>query len=116
MCSCSPLHSVPKFGHRNGRHFEMLIRTPSHPAAKVKRPFFAPDDNVGIQNYCHLSDGDFRVLRAARKSRCHAAASAAVNLVWASTSARSRPVQTFSPSGANRATGEPFLTNIKVTF
>src|SRR5581483_5403379 len=116
MSSGGPLHAVPKLCDGDGSYFELLIRTGSQPTFEIKSPFLAANDDVRIQNYCHLPPGGFSVLRAVCMSRCQAAASLAGRSALAKASARSLPVQTFRPSGTKRATGEPFLSRIKVVF
>ena len=64
MRSRGPLYTMPQFGHGNGRHFKGLVRPGGYPSAEIKGSFFATNDDIGIQNYCHLSAGDLRVLRA----------------------------------------------------
>src|SRR5581483_6601954 len=107
---------MPQFGHGNGGDFKFIARPGGRPPLEIKRAFLASNDDIGIQNYRHLSAGALRVLRAACSSRCQTAASASDSSALASAPARSRPVQTFSLSGTNRATGEPFLSSTKVTF
>jgi len=94
----------------------MIVRMDRHPTAKIKCPLLSPNDDVRIQDYRHLSIGGFNVLRAVRKSRRQAAASSGDKSISASAPAKSRPVQTFSLSGTSRATGEPFLIKMNVTF
>ena len=55
---------MPQFGYRNGRDFELVAGPGSDPAREIERPFLAPDDDIRIEDYCHLSAGVLRVLRA----------------------------------------------------
>src|SRR5436190_15338611 len=110
MRSGSPLDPVPKFGHRNGCNFKLLLRLRGKPPLQIELAFFAADDEVRIDNYCHLSEGALRAFRAVWRSRRHALASSIVSSIPARASARSRPKQTFSVAGTRRATGEPFLS------
>jgi hypothetical protein len=110
-------HTVLQLSHGYRGNFESVVRERGHPGLDVKGALFSPDDDVRIQNYCHLSTGALRAFRAADKSRRHDLASPSSNSVPAKASARSRPAQTFSSfSGTSRATGEPFLSRTKVTF
>jgi hypothetical protein len=86
------------------------------PAMEVKVSSFAANNQVRVQSYRHLFFGVFSALRAACRSRTQAWVSAAGNSTLAIALAKSRPVQTFSPSGMSRAKDDPFLSKTKVTF
>src|SRR5579883_307794 len=116
MGACRSLHAVPKLSHGNGSDLKMLIRLGCYPTLEIKSALLAADDYVRVQDYRHLSTGVRRVLRPFCRSSCQAAASSDASSTLATTSANSRPVQTFSLSGMMRATGEPFLRSTKVTF
>jgi len=72
------------------------------------------NDDVGVEDYCHLSSGGRSVSRAARSSSCHTAASAGGREVRPTAAASSRPVQGRPFSGISRATGSPFSTRVKL--
>jgi len=109
-------YSMPQLRHSDGRYRKPIVRPRRCPGCEVEDAPFPADDDVGIENYLHLSPGSLAALRAVWRSRRQALASSGDNLVSASTAARSRPEQTFSLSGTKRANGAPFLRSTKVTF
>src|ERR1051326_3621987 len=109
-------HAMPEFGYTDRGNFKLIVRAGGHPRSEIKRAFLAADDDIGIQDYRHLSAGRLSAFRAAARSRCQATASSSDSSMAARAAARSRPAQTFSLSGTSRATGEPFLSKTKVTF
>jgi hypothetical protein len=109
-------YSMPQLRHSDGRNCKPIVRPRRCPGCEVEDAPFPADDDVGIENYLHLSPGSLVVLRAFWRSRRQALASSGDNSVSANTAARSRPEQTFSLSGTKRANGAPFLRRTKVTF
>ena len=109
-------YSVPKFGNSDGSYFQFLVCQRCRPSFEVEGSPLAPDDHIGVQDYCHRSTGALSILRAAIRSRRQAFASSFGNSILAKAAARSRPVQIFSASGTRRATGAPFFSKTKVTF
>src|ERR1700690_2579121 len=107
---------MPELRYRDGRNFKPIIRPRDRPRREVEDASFPANDDIGIEHYRHLSAGSLRVLRAVWRSWRHALASSFDNSVSTSISARSRPTQTFSLSGTNRAKGVPFLRSTNVTF
>src|SRR5256885_1034695 len=59
--------AMPEFSDRYSGDFERLIRFRGKPCSKWKFPLFTPNDYVGVENYCHLSAGAFKDLRALRR-------------------------------------------------
>jgi hypothetical protein len=112
---CPTLYSMPQLRHSDGRDFKAIIWSRCCPGCEVEDAPFPANDDIGVENYHHLSAGSLAALRAVRRSRRQALASSGDNSVSASTSARSRPKQTFSLSGTKRANGAPFLRRTKVT-
>ena len=39
------------------RNFESIIRTSGQPVSQIERALFAANDDVRVQNYCHLAVG-----------------------------------------------------------
>src|ERR1700722_513581 len=109
-------YAMPKLGYGNRRNLEQIIRPRRHPCGEIKKTLLPSDDDVGVENYRHLSAGGVRDLRAEWTSRRQALACSFDNAASDNTWASSRPMQTFSRSGTKRATGEPFLSSTKVTF
>src|SRR5467141_871772 len=107
---------MPSLGNRDCSNLKSIIRTGGHPTLQVKSTLLAPNDDVRVQDYRHLSAGALRLLRAAFSSRCHALASFSGKSGLARASAKSRPTQTFSLSGIRRATGSPFFRSTNVTL
>src|SRR5579864_1908790 len=116
MLSGRPLYAVPELSNGDGRNFELVVGMGSDPLLQVEGAFLAPNDDVGVENYRHLSVGALSLLRAVCRSRRHALASFSGRAVLARLSAKSRPAQTFSLSGVRRANGSPFFKSTKVTF
>src|ERR1035437_3648100 len=110
------LHAMPEFGDGDGGDFKSFRRLGGEPAWQIKRAFLAPDDDVRVEDYRHLSSAGLRVLRALIKSLRQPSASAGERSTCASASAKSLPVQIFSASGMRRANGLPFLTSTKLRF
>jgi len=110
------LYSMPQLRNCDGRNCKPVVRSRRRPCREVEGAPFPANDDIGIENYFHLSAGGLAVLRAVRRSRRQALASSGDNSVSASAPARSRPEQIFSLSGTKRANGAPFLTSTKVTF
>src|SRR5713226_6193211 len=105
---------MPQFGDCDCCYRELFVWMRRDPALEVEGSLLSPNDHIGVDDYRHLSAGALSFLRAACRSRCQARASASGNSTVANASARSRPVQTFPPSGTRRATGEPFFRRTKV--
>jgi len=72
------------------------------PAIQVKSAFLAPNDDVRVQDYRHLSAGALRLLRAASKSPCHALASFSGKSVLARASDKSRGIAETRDNDAAR--------------
>src|SRR5215510_10970935 len=103
MRSSRPFYAMPELGDGYRRDFKLLSCSGCYPVLEVKRTPLASNDDVGVENYRHLSAGVLRVLRAALRSRCHAFASFSGKSTLARASANSRPTQTLSLSGTRRA-------------
>src|ERR1700746_667899 len=116
MRSARAFYSMPQLGDSDCGDLELLVGTGRHPFLEVERSPLAPNDDVGVKNYRHLSAGALRILRAARRSRCQALASLSGRSTLARASAKARPTQTFPLSGTRRANGSPFLNSTNVTF
>jgi hypothetical protein len=113
--SCS-FHPMPKLCHCNRSYLKLFIGMSCQPGVQIERTLLAAYDHIRIEDYSHLFFGGESFARAATISLCQARASPAVRSVLASASASSRPVQTFSNSGVNRATGLPFFSRTNETF
>src|ERR1700730_2404006 len=111
-----PFYSVPQLGNCDRSHFKSVVGTGSHPLLQVEVALLAPNDDVGVENYRHLSAGALSLLRAVCRSRRHALASLSGRAVLARASAKSRPAHSFSLSGVRRANGSPFFRSTNVTF
>lgn len=105
-------HSVPEFRHGDGGQSEVIVRMRGEPSGKIQVSPLASNDNVRIKNYFHLDAGLRSDLRAVRRSRLHAAASAGARLTWERAAASSAPLRRSFSAGTRRATGKPFFTRM----
>jgi hypothetical protein len=112
----SSFNSMPKFRHGDRSDLKFFIGMFCQPGVQIEQPLLAAYDHIRIEDYCHLSFGRESFARAVEISLCQARASLAVNSTLDSASANSRPVQIFSNSGDNRATGFPFFSRTNETF
>src|SRR5260370_42553283 len=116
MLSGRPLYSVPELSNGDGRNLKLVSGTGSHPLLQVEGALLPANDDVGVENYRHLSTGALSLLRAVCRSRRQALASLSGKAVLARALARSRPAHSFSLSGIRRANGSPFFRSTNVTF
>src|SRR5436190_3163406 len=112
----SSLHTVPEFRDRYRSHLKLFLRLFRQPGPQIKSTLFASNDDIGIQDYCHLSLGAKSRFRDEAMSLSHARASWAESFTFPIASARSCPLQTFWRSGMSRATAFPFFSSTKVVF
>lgn len=110
----SPFHALPQFSHRDSGDFKLISRAEGDPAQEIECALFGAVDDVCVKPYDQLSTGGLAAFRAASRSRRQLMVSSSDKLLLAKTSAKSRPEQTFLPSGLSRATGDPFLSSTKV--
>src|SRR5713226_8362291 len=103
VLSGRPLYSVPELSNGDRRNLKFFIGTGSHPLLQVESALLPANDDVGVENYRHLSAGALSLLRAVCRSRRHALASLSGRSVLARASAKSRPAHSFSFSGRDLA-------------
>lgn len=111
-----PLHSMPQLGYGDGGNCKMLVRSNCQPFRQIEYALLAPNNDVSIEDYCHLSGGDFSNFRAVLRSLDQALATAGDSAALVKASANSLPVQILSLAGQRRAKGSPFFSRIKWTF
>ena len=99
------LHAMPQLGERDGGNFDFLGCVLSEPSARIESALLAPNDDIRIEDYRHLSSGALKDVRDCRRSSTHARASSGERSVVASARASSAPVQRDTAVGTSRATG-----------
>lgn len=109
-------HPVPQLRKCDSGDFDFLGRVEREPAAQIERALLAADNNIRIEDYCHLSSGALKATRDCRRSSAHARASSGERSVAASARASSAPVQLSTGVGTNRATGTDASRTTKVVF
>jgi len=62
------LYPMPQFGKCDDREFELLARQGDKPGIEVKETPFSLDNDIGIDQDCHLSTAGIRFLRASSMS------------------------------------------------
>ena len=70
-----PLYPMPQLGYRNESETELFVWQGVHPGIEVKSPPFGLNDDVGIDQDCHLSTGGINILRASSSSWSQSVAS-----------------------------------------
>src|ERR1700692_1631021 len=107
---------MPQFSDRNRGNLELLVPLRGQPPIEVEGSPFASNNDVGVQNYRHLSSGALRIFRPSCKSRYQAFAFSVDSLTLRNPSANSLPVEVLLSWGTIRATGVPFLSSTNVIF
>src|ERR1700676_3403144 len=116
MLSGRSLYAVPELSNGDGRNLKLVTWTGSHPLLQIEGALLPTNDDVGVENYRHLSAGALSLLRAVCRSRRQPPVSVSGRAVLAKALAKSRPAHSFSLSGVRRANGSPFFRSTKVTF
>ncbi|MSU64245.1 MAG: hypothetical protein EXS31_17955 [Pedosphaera sp.] len=99
------LNAMPQFGDDDRGEFDFLGRVEREPVAQIECALLAPDDDIRIEDYRHLSSGALKAARACRRSSAQTRASSGERSVVASARASSAPVQLGTGVGTKRATG-----------